>query len=121
MEKTLLLLLARSGIHVLSELGYEVDGVPISIAWPDYPDGVVVDSDGHAELQAPGWTAVGTDVKDIRGLLKVKGPDLALATWIKQKDKIEPRLRPKSIPFLEKLQRKLRLVLPDRQGNQWAQ
>lgn len=72
-EKTLLLQLADSGLEVLPELGHEVDGVPISIAWPDYRVGVVFDGDGHAELEAAGWTTVGIDVDEIRELLKMKG------------------------------------------------
>jgi hypothetical protein len=51
-----------------------VDGLPVSIAWPEYRIAVVLDGDdGRAELQAAGWATVGTDVDDIRELLKTKG------------------------------------------------
>ena len=73
-EKTLLLAIANADITVLPELGFEVDGLPVSIAWPEYRIAVVLDGDdGRAELQAAGWTTVGTDVDEIRELLNTKG------------------------------------------------
>jgi ATP-dependent helicase YprA (DUF1998 family) len=72
-EKTLLLQLATAGLDVLPELGYEVDGVPVSIAWPDHHLAVVFDGDEREGLEASGWTTVGIDVDEIRELLKVKG------------------------------------------------
>ncbi|MFE4230354.1 hypothetical protein ACFRJ8_20970 [Arthrobacter sp. NPDC056886] len=73
-DKTLLLAIANADIRVLPELGFEVDGLPVSIAWPDYRIAVVLDGDdGRTELEAAGWAAVGTDVDDIRELLKTKG------------------------------------------------
>lgn len=73
-EKTLLLAIANADIRVLPELGFEVDGLPVSIAWPEYRIAVMLDGDdGQAELQAAGWATVGTDVDDIRELLTTKG------------------------------------------------
>ncbi|NUT72344.1 DEAD/DEAH box helicase [Pseudarthrobacter sp. C4D7] len=72
-EKTLLLQLATAGLDVLPELGYEVDGMPVSIAWPDHHLAVVFDGDEREGLEASGWTTVGIDVDEIRELLKVKG------------------------------------------------
>jgi hypothetical protein len=73
-ERTLLLAIANTEISVLPELGFEVDGLPVSIAWPEYRIAVVLDGDdGRAELEAAGWATVGTDVDDIRELLKTKG------------------------------------------------
>jgi hypothetical protein len=72
-EKTLLLQLATAGLDILPELGYEVDGVPVSIAWPDHHLAVVFDGDEREGLEASGWTTVGIDVDEIRELLKVKG------------------------------------------------
>lgn len=72
-EKTLLLQLATAGLHILPELGYEVDGVPVSIAWPDHHLAVVFDDDEREGLEASGWTTVGIDVDEIRELLKAKG------------------------------------------------
>jgi ATP-dependent helicase YprA (DUF1998 family) len=73
-ERTLLLAIANTEVSVLPELGFEVDGLPVSIAWPEYRIAVVLDGDdGRAELEAAGWATVGTDVDDIRELLKTKG------------------------------------------------
>ncbi|CAH0165550.1 ATP-dependent RNA helicase SrmB [Arthrobacter sp. Bi26] len=73
-EKTLLLAIANADISALPELGFEVDGLPVSIAWPEYRIAVVLDGDGgRSELQAAGWATVGTDVDNIRELLKTKG------------------------------------------------
>jgi len=72
-EKTLLLQLATAGLDILPELGYEVDGVPVSIAWPDHHLAVVFDGDEREGLEASGWTTVGIDVEEIRELLKAKG------------------------------------------------
>lgn len=72
-EKTLLLQLATAGLDILPELGYEVDGVPVSIAWPDHHLAVVFDGDEREGLEASGWTTVGIDVDEICELLKAKG------------------------------------------------
>ncbi|MHA7181623.1 DEAD/DEAH box helicase [Arthrobacter sp. MDB2-24] len=72
LEKALLIELAASGLDILPELGFEVEGYPIDIAWPEFRVGIVFDGSGHSELQAAGWTAVGTDIDDIRKLLKTK-------------------------------------------------
>jgi hypothetical protein len=72
LERALLVELAVSGVDILPELGFEVEGYPIDIAWPEFRVGIVFDGDGHSELQAAGWTAVGTDIDDIRELLKTK-------------------------------------------------
>jgi hypothetical protein len=50
-----------------------VDGVPVSIAWPDHHLAVVFDGDEREGLEASGWTTVGIDVEEIRELLKAKG------------------------------------------------
>ena len=73
-ERRLLLEIAGANISVLPELGYEVDGLPVSIAWPQYRVAVVPKDDhGSSELEAAGWETVGTDVDEICELLKTKG------------------------------------------------
>jgi hypothetical protein len=63
-ERTLLLAIANADILVL----------PVSIAWPEYRIAVVLDGDdGRSELQAARRATVGTDVDNIRELLRTKG------------------------------------------------
>ncbi len=72
-EKSLLLRLASAGVKILPELGYEVNGYPVDIAWPEHHIAVVLDGDDAAALESAGWTTVGNDVDEIRELLTAKG------------------------------------------------
>ena len=72
-EKDLILALALSDLQVYPELGFEVDGAPIAIAWPEHRVAVIEDDVERVELEAAGWSVVGADALMILDLLESKG------------------------------------------------
>ncbi|STX07479.1 DEAD/DEAH box helicase [Kocuria rosea] len=69
-EKELLEPLAAVDAIGVPELGYELSGEPIDIAWPDLQIGVLLDAeDGDARmavLEADGWTVVEPTVESVK-------------------------------------------------------
>lgn len=72
-EREFLVELAKADLQLHPELGFEVDGSPISIAWPAHQIAVVDDREEHTELERAGWTVMGADPTAVLDLLKSKG------------------------------------------------
>ncbi|USQ79188.1 DEAD/DEAH box helicase [Ornithinimicrobium faecis] len=73
-EKALLAQLASQGVPV-PEVGVEVDGLPIDIAWPEHKVAVLLeaDEDFADELRDGGWMVVDPDADLIAAALRTEG------------------------------------------------
>lgn len=72
-EKLVVVDFAAASLPVVPELGYEVLGVPVDFAWPDYKIVVVASPELQHELRNDGWTIVEANAEAILELLKSKG------------------------------------------------
>lgn len=72
-EKLVVVDFAAASLPVVPELGYEVLGIPVDFAWPDYKIVVVESPELQHELRNDRWTIVEANAEAILELLKSKG------------------------------------------------
>lgn len=72
-ERDFLVELAKADLQLHPELGFEVEGLPVSIAWPAHQITIVGDHEEHEQLERAGWTVIDADPSAVLDLLKSKG------------------------------------------------